>query len=42
MAHSGGNLHSRERTLATVIEAIDTEAPETKAELAETDGISQK
>ncbi|QCC50958.1 PhoU family transcriptional regulator [Halapricum salinum] len=41
MAHSGGNLHSRERTLATVIEAIDTEAPETKAELAETVGLSQ-
>lgn len=37
---SAGQLHSRERTLATVIEAIDTDAPATKAELAEAVGLS--
>ena len=32
---AAGQLHSREQTLATVIEAIDTDAPGTKEELAE-------
>ncbi|WP_435186776.1 hypothetical protein [Halobellus sp. EA9] len=36
----GGHLHSRERTLPTVVEAIDATAPETKADLAEQVGLS--